>query len=518
MPRLHKFPGGLHLQGHKSESLQRGLQQASLPPRLVLPLKQHIGEYNKPLVDVGDRVLKGHMIAANSSLICAAVHAPTSGRIAEIASYPVAHPSGQADTCIVIDVDGDDEAAEPRLPDLEHLDAQQMIELICRAGIVGLGGAVFPTAPKLSRGKAQGIDTLIINGVECEPYITCDDMLMRHYADEVLRGTGYLQRILQPQTTLIGIEDNKPEAIAAMTAVLAQDDSINAEIVPIPTIYPSGGEKQLIQILTGREVPHGQLAFDIGLYCQNVGTCVAIARALEQGQPLISRVVTVSGDNIAQPGNWEVRLGTPINHLIDLAGGYLDADNAHLVMGGPMMGFSLSGDQVPIVKASNNILVTREQTIAHSIGYHDECIRCSKCTEVCPASLLPQQLYWHARARAWERTQEFHLFDCIECGCCSAVCPSNIPLVQYYRSAKSEIRAAQKALVKSDRARLRFEFRERRLQLKKQQDEERRRLKREALQNKKAQAAGDKPAVEDPVQAALERVKARKQAMQEDSQ
>ncbi|HUV20580.1 MAG TPA: electron transport complex subunit RsxC [Gammaproteobacteria bacterium] len=517
MPDLHHFHGGMRLPGHKNESLVRDLQQASLPAQLLLPLKQHIGEYNKPLVDIGDRVRKGQVIAANPALICAPVHAPTSGTISAIAKFPVAHPSGQADTCIVIDVDGEDEAATAVLPDLQQLDAQQMVELICRAGIVGLGGAAFPTSAKLARGNMHGIDTLIINGVECEPYITCDDILMRTAAAEVLRGTGYLQRILQPRSTLIGIEDNKPEAIRAMTTALAQAGLAQTEIVAIPTIYPSGGEKQLIQILTGKEVPHGQLAFDIGLFCQNVGTCVAITRALEQDQPLISRVVTISGDNIRQPGNWEVALGTPIRHLLELAGGYLHGTTAHLVMGGPMMGFSLASDQVPIVKASNNILVMREQTIPHSPGFHDECIRCSKCTEVCPASLLPQQLYWHARARAYDRTQEFHLFDCIECGCCSAVCPSGIPLVQYYRAAKSEIRAAQQAQLKSDRARLRFEFRERRLQLKKQQEEERRRLKRAALQQKTAKAGEDTASVADPVQAALERVKARKQALQEES-
>ena len=516
MPRLHSFHGGLRLQGHKSESTQQELRQASLPPRLYLPLKQHIGEFNKPLVKVGDHVLKGQMIAANSSPICAAIHASSSGSVAAITDYPVAHPSGQADTCIEIEVDGKDEAAEPQLHDLEKMDAESMIEAIRRAGIVGLGGAVFPTSPKLTRGRAQGIQTLIINGVECEPYITCDDMLMRNKAAEVIRGIGYLQRILQPQTTLIGIEDNKPEAIAAMTAALAQANAIDAEIVSVPTIYPSGGEKQLIQILTGREVPHDQLAFDIGLYCQNVGTCAAITRALELGEPLIARVVTVSGDNIREPGNWEVRLGTPVRHLIELAGGFVDPDSAHLVMGGPMMGFSLCSDQVPIVKATNNILVTREQTIAHKPGQHDECIRCGKCTEVCPAQLLPQQLYWHARARAWERTQEFHLFDCIECGCCSAVCPSAIPLVQYYRAAKSEIRAAQKAQIKSDRARIRFEARERRLLLKQQQDDERRRLKREALKKKRAGPDAATQQV-DPVQAALERVKARKQSVQEES-
>jgi electron transport complex protein RnfC len=517
MFKLHHFHGGMHLDGHKTESLTHGLLQASLPERLFLPLKQHIGEYNKPLVDVGNRVLKGHVIAANSSLICAAVHAPTSGTVSAIENYPVAHPSGQGDTCIVIDVDGKDEAVEPTIVDPRQLAPNEMIDLICRAGIVGLGGAAFPASPKLSRGKAQGIDTLIINGVECEPYITCDDMLMRNYAAEVMRGSGYLQQILQPKTTLIGIEDNKPEAISAMSKALAQTPLANTEIIAIPTIYPSGGEKQLIQILTGREVPHGQLAFDIGLFCQNVGTCVAITRALERDEPLISRVVTISGDNIRQPGNWEVRLGTPISHLIELAGGYRHGTSGHLVMGGPMMGFSLSTDQIPVVKASNSIMVMREETIPQAPGYHDECIRCSKCTEVCPAQLLPQQLYWHARAKAYERTQEFHLFDCIECGCCSAVCPSQIPLVQYYRAAKSEIRAAQQAQFKSDRARIRFEFREKRLLLKKQKDDERRRLKREALQKKHAKP-GEAAAMADPVQAALERVKARKKLIQEDAQ
>ncbi|MCP4874592.1 MAG: electron transport complex subunit RsxC [Gammaproteobacteria bacterium] len=516
MPKLHHFHGGLHLDGHKAESLTQGLQQATLPERLYLPLRQHIGQYNKPLVDVGNKVLKGHVVAANSSLIRAAVHAPSSGTVSAIGKYPIAHPSGQSDDCIVIDIDGKDEAADPHIKDLTQLSPPELIELICRAGIVGLGGAAFPASPKIARGKTNGIDTLIINGVECEPYITCDDILMRSYADEVVRGSGYLQQILSPKTTLIAIEDNKPEAISSMSKALKDNSLANTELVSIPTIYPSGGEKQLIQVLTGKEVPHGQLAFDIGFFCQNVGTCVAITRALEQDQPLISRIVTISGDNIARPGNWETRLGTPISHLIELAGGYRQGDRGHLIMGGPMMGFALSGSQVPIVKASNNIMVTREETIARTPGYHDECIRCSKCTEVCPAQLLPQQLYWHTRAKAYDRTEEFHLFNCIECGCCSAVCPSQIPLVQYYRAAKSEIRATQKAQFKSDRARIRFEFREKRLLLKKQQDEERRRLKREAL-NKKRATSDETDSATDPVQAALERVKARKKAIQEES-
>ena len=511
---LHSFHGGMRLDGHKTESLTREIQVASLPDQLFLPLKQHIGDSNKPLVAIGDSVQKGQVIAANPSLFCAPVHAPESGIVSGIENHPVPHPSGQSDICIVIDLDGKHDSVEPEELDLSTATAQQMIDRICRAGIVGLGGAVFPTSPKLSRGVAQGITTLIINGVECEPYITCDDMLMRRDTNEVIRGIGYLQQILQPRNTLIGIEDNKPEATGALVDALANADLPNTQLLTIPTIYPAGGEKQLIQILTGKEIPHGKLAFDIGLFCQNVGTCAAITRALEQDRALTSRIVTVSGDNVEKPGNWEVAFGTPIKHLIDLAGGYQSQGTSHLVMGGPMMGFSLGSDRIPIVKASNCILAMQRPTIPQNPGYHDECIRCGKCTEVCPASLLPQQLYWHARSQSHERSQEYHLFDCIECGCCSAVCPSQIPLVQYYRASKGDIRAAQRAHVKSDRARIRFEFREKRLLLKKQQDEERRRLKREALQQKKAGILG----AVDPVQAALERVKARKKALQEETQ
>ena len=512
--RLHRFHGGLRLEGHKQESLTRGIEPATLPAQLILPLRQHIGDYNEPRVKVGARVLKGEAIASSSSSISAALHAPSSGIVSAIEHRPIAHPSGQQDLCMVIDVDGEDRALPVAGADLQQLSAAEMLQRIRDAGIAGLGGAAFPSEPKLARGHGNGIDTLIINGVECEPYITCDDVLMRERAAEILHGCSYLQRLLEPRCTLIAIEDNKPEATAAMTRALDAAPLAATEIVVIPTIYPAGGEKQLIQVLTGKEVPHGQLAFDIGLLCHNVGTCVAIARALEIGEPQISRIVTVSGNNVERPGNWEVRFGTPVGHLLEQAGGYRHGEDAWLVMGGPMMGFALSGDRVPIVKASNCILAMREQTIPHAVGHHDECIRCGKCTEVCPARLLPQQLYWHARARNYDRTREFHLFDCIECGCCSAVCPSGIPLVQYYRAAKSEIRAAQKAQFKSDRARVRFEFREKRLLLKKQQDEERKRLKREALQQRRARSA-DQAAVPDPVQAALERVKERQKATQD---
>ncbi|MFT5220943.1 MAG: electron transport complex protein RnfC [Planctomycetota bacterium] len=512
--KLFRIHGGLHLQAHKSASTNHALQDAGLPERLYLPLKQHIGDYPEPLVAPGDRVLKGQMIAAPATNISAPVHASSSGMVSLVATHPVAHPSGQSDRCIIIDVDGKDDAIEYRSVDISHASPAQLIELLRNAGIAGLGGAVFPTAAKLLRAGHTGIKTLIINGVECEPYISCDDMLMRHRSAEVLRGIEILQQILAPAKTLIGIEDNKPEAFQAMSAALQERSLVGTRLISIPTIYPSGGEKQLIQILTGDEIPQGQLALDIGYLCQNVGTCAAIARAIDTGEPLISRVVTVSGDNILHPGNWDVRLGTAINHLIALAGGYKQADNRKILMGGPMMGFPLASTDIPIVKASNNILVMHKSDQLQGSSQHDECIRCADCTEVCPANLLPQQLYWQVRAKAFDKAADYHLFDCIECGCCTEVCPSDIPLVHYYRSAKAEIRVAALEQVKSDRARVRFEFREQRLLLKKQQEEERRRLKRLALKNRKP-GTDAKDSASCPVQAALERVKARKLAQQD---
>ncbi len=514
-PGSFKFHGGLHLDDHKKESLGGEIQTASLADEIIVRVSQHIGEHNEPLVEVGEHVKKGQLLAETRAPVSAPVHAPGSGVITAIEARPIAHASGQNDLCIVIKPDGKDEAINTTTESVESLSNEDMLARIRKAGIVGLGGAVFPTAAKLETAYQHHIQTLIINGAECEPYITCDDVLMQVDAAKIMRGVQILQTMLQPQQTLIGIEDNKPAAIKSMRAALDDLSLSNTQVVSIPTLYPSGGEKQLIKVLTGQEVPSGELAFKIGFLTQNVGTCAAIADAIDQDLPLISRMVTITGPGIKNPGNWRVALGTPIHHLISLAGGYT-VENPKLIMGGPMMGLPLHSDQIPVVKATNTILVLNQQDQPEVT----ECVRCGQCAEVCPVNLLPQQLYWHSRSRQFELSEKYHLFDCIECGCCAAVCPSHIPLVQYYRFSKSEIWEQRKKTYQSDRARKRHEFREARIMKQKILDEQRRREKREALEKKKLaeqQAKQNTATTEsspsptvDAVQAALERVKARK--------
>lgn len=521
-PGSFKFHGGLHLEDHKKESLGSPIQSASLPQLLILRASQQIGEHNTPLVKQGERVRKGQMLAETRDFVSAPVHAPTSGSIIAIEDRPIAHASGQSDLCFILQPDGLDESVALKPAPLADLSHDDLLHIIRKAGIVGLGGAVFPTAAKLETAEQHKIDTLVINGAECEPYITCDDILMQTDAPRIMQGIRILQTLLQPKQTLIGIEDNKPLAIKSMQQALDETGLTHTQVISIPTLYPSGSEKQLIKILTNREVPTGKLAFTIGCLTQNVGTCAAIADAVELGQPLISRIVTVTGPGVKNPGNWHVALGTPVAHLISLAGGYA-VEKPKLIMGGPMMGLPLQSDQVPVVKASNTILVLNQDDQPQI----SECVRCGQCAEVCPAQLLPQQLYWYSRNQQFDVAEQYHLFDCIECGCCSAVCPSHLPLVQHYRHAKSEIWEQRRKTYRSDRARKRHEFREARILRQKQQDEERRREKREALEKKKlaeqqareeaeqaASSESPQSPTADAVQAALDRVMARKRQQQ----
>ena len=474
------IPGGIHPAEHKELSNQLPIQPAPLPTRLILPLSQHLGAPAEPCVSVGERVLKGQLLAAANGLVSVPVHAPTSGTISAIGPQPFPHVSGLPAPAIVLDSDGLEQwtTLQP-CPDYRHLEATELLEKIRQAGISGLGGAGFPTAVKLTARAQQKIHTLIINGTECEPYITADDLLMREKADALISGIDILVQLIQPDAVLIGIEDNKPEAIAAVRTTLSER---SYSLKVFPTKYPSGGEKQLIQILTGHEVPSGGLPADIGMLCQNVGTCVAIHDAVVLGRPLISRITTLTGTALARPMNVEALLGTPVSELLEFAG--LDRKQlSRLLMGGPMMGFTLPSLDVPLIKTSNCLLAaSRDELPAPAQAL--PCIRCGDCAEACPASLLPQQLHFFALGQQHEQLKAHHLFDCIECGACAYVCPSSIPLVQYYRAAKSEIREQEHKQLKAEQSRQRFEQRQERLR----REEERKEAERQARAEKAARA------------------------------
>ena len=489
------IPGGIHPAEHKELSNQLPVQPAPLPKRLILPLSQHLGAPAEPCVSVGERVRKGQLLAAANGLVSVPVHAPTSGTISAIGPQPFPHVSGLPAPAIVLDSDGLEQwsTLQP-CPDYRQLDATALLEKIRQAGISGLGGAGFPTAVKLTARAQQKIHTLIINGTECEPYISADDLLMREKADALISGIDILVQLLQPDTVLIGIEDNKPAAIAAVRAALS-GRSYNLKV--FPTKYPSGGEKQLIQILTGREVPSGGLPADIGMLCQNVGTCVAIHDAVVLGRPLISRITTLTGSALARPMNVEALLGTPVGELLEFAG--LDRSKlSRLLLGGPMMGFTLPSLDVPLIKTSNCLLAaSRDELPAPAPAL--PCIRCGDCAAACPASLLPQQLHFFALGQQHEQLKAHHLFDCIECGACAYVCPSSIPLVQYYRAAKSEIRELEHKQLKAEQSRQRFEQRQERLRREEQRkDAERQARAEKAARAKAAQAeAGSRSATLD---------------------
>jgi len=512
MNKLWRFPGGLHLPGHKDESTAVSVAAAQLPRFLVLPLQQHIGEPAKALVKVGDHILKGQMIAKASGYVSAPVHASSSGTVVEIGERPIPHPSGLHALCIVIETDGQDTWL-PHHPveDYRQLDPSALRNIIREAGIVGLGGAGFPTYIKLNRGADKVIDTLILNGAECEPYITCDDMLMRERPEEIIAGLFIMRHALQARACIIGIEDNKPHAIAALARVIHDLKVKDIRVAPIPTRYPAGGEKQLIKVLTGREVPSNGLPLHIGVVCQNVATATAVYRAITYGEPLISRYVTVSGPGIQQPRNLEVLLGTPIRELIEQCGGAPD-DSGTFLMGGPMMGFPLHNLAAPVIKTTNCILAQPPAAPAQPVL---PCIRCGVCAEACPVSLLPQQLYWHAAAKDFTKAQSYNLFDCIECGCCTSVCPSNIPLVDYYRFAKTEIAAQELEKRKADTARNRHEFRLQRLERDKAERAARHEQKKASLSDPATSAKND--AKPDVIQAAIERVQAKRAASDESS-
>ena len=450
---IFKFNGGIHPPENKTQSTQLAIGELSLPEKIVLPLRQHVGNIPKIKVQIGEHVLKGQLLAEAEGAVSAAIHATTSGTITAIEDAIIPHPSGLPDRCITITPDGKDIWIEKKPQDWRTTERKNLVASLRLSGIVGLGGATFPTHIKLRADGKSGVHTLIINAAECEPYITCDDMLMRERADEIIKGIAIAQYLLGAENVIIGIEDNKPEAAASMRAATA-DTAM--QVVVVPTLYPSGDARRLVRLVLGTEIPHDKRSTEVGLQVFNVATVLALHRYFELGEPSISRIVSMTG-NVNQPQNFEVLFGTPLPHLVAAAGG-AKPDTTHFIMGGPMMGFDLPTENVPITKAANCIIAASPQ-LFDAPPPAMPCIRCARCADACPVNLQPQELYWFAKSDNFEKANDYKLFDCIECGACSYVCPSNIPLVQYYRYAKSEIIAIDKAHEAADLARERNDFR-----------------------------------------------------------
>ena len=500
--RLYRFPGGLKLRHHKQIACAAPLARPETPDQLALPLVQHQGPAGRPIVSAGARVLRGQPLTRTDHDRSAPIHAPTAGRIVAIEPRPVSWPPESLGDCIIVEPDGSGESVDFKpLPDWREADPDALIDRLRDAGLSGLGGAMFPTAAKL-RGDWSGVDTLILNGSECEPYIACDEMLMRTRAEAIVEGGLVLARALGASSVVIAIEDQMGQVRETVQAAIALGDPEGrCRLVEVTKIYPEGGERQLIQVLTGSEVPHDGLPQDLGLACLNVATAAAAADAVVEGQPLIERIVTVSGPAIARPRNFVTMLGTPVASLVQAAGGF-SSEVARLVLGGPMSGIPLATDAVPVTKGSNCILALRPADTARRQPVMP-CINCGECVRVCPASLLPQELYNHIRTDDLDTANQLNLFDCIECGCCAHVCPSQIPLVDFYRHAKGALKERGVEEARAARARRRFEAREQRLA----EEAERRRRKREAREQR-LKSGGE---ARSEVQAAIERARKRAQ-------
>lgn len=490
--RLFRFHGGLDLPGHKAESTAGGLRRLPPPARLHLSLLQHAGLPAAPYVAVGDTVARGQRIAIAEGGAGADLHSPVPGRVVAIESRALPGGAGLEVPHLVIET-LDEGRVESMPPLAADADAETIRARVRDAGLVGLGGAGFPTAGKLAAARA----TLVINGAECEPWIACDDALLREHADDVVRGAGLMARATGASRTLLAVEDSMHEALRACRAAIDAHGDGSVELAVVPTRYPEGGERQLIQVLTGREVPRGGLPRDIGVIVLNVGTVRAAWRAAALGEPLVERVVTVTGPGVARPGNFIVPLGTRVCDLVEHAGGYTPAAR-RLMLGGPMMGTALPHDDFALGKVHNCVLVLGEAELRID-GFEMPCIRCGDCASACPSRLLPQQLLWQARAGRLEDARGQGLFDCIECGCCDLVCPSHIPLTQQFRLAKGELLARDADAADAEAARLRYESR-------------RERLERESREREARLAARKSAASPDAVAAALERARARRAA------
>ncbi|WP_305074353.1 electron transport complex subunit RsxC [Propionivibrio sp.] len=436
---------GVHPDDHKRPAADAPLRELPLPKRLYIPLQQHVGQPARPIVLVGQTVLKGQLIAEAQGNISAPVHASASGRVVSIGEVTAPHPSGLPLVAIGIEPDGLDTTAELTIPaDPFALSPAELTRLVAAAGVVGLGGATFPSSVKLALGKRSEVTTLIVNGGECEPYLSCDDRVMRDFAASVIDGVRLMLHAMGAREALVGIEDNKPEAIAAMKRASATFPEI--KVRPVPARYPMGSDRQLIVTLTGKEVPSDCRAADVGVIVNNVSTANAVHRAIRLGEPLIRRIVTVNGGAVWQPGNILAPIGTLASDLLAFAG--LKSEPARIVMGGPMMGAVLPHAKVPIVKGTSGILAFNEDEIAAPEA--GACIRCGTCTSACPMGLLPLEMAAQIRAGSLNGAEALGLADCIACGCCAYVCPSHIPLVQYFSHAKGELSEQSRSRLRNE--------------------------------------------------------------------
>ena len=435
MSKAATFERGIHPEYNKELASGRSITQANLPKRIVVPLSQHIGAPAKAEVNIGDEVKKGRIIGATSGFVSSPVHSSISGKVIAIADFPT--PGGKMVTSIVIESDEKDEAIEfKENPDYMNLGADEIRNIIKDAGIVGLGGAAFPTNVKLSPPKEKKIDTILINGAECEPYLTADHRLMVEHPKEVVEGLKILMKTLGVTEGYIGIEENKPDAIEAMKSAASGESNIEVHALEIK--YPQGAEKMLIKAIKGREVPTKGLPMDVGVVVQNVGTALAIYEAVRFGKPLIERVVTITGNGINEPANMMVRIGTLFSEVIEQCGGLVD-DAVKVISGGPMMGFAQWTLDVPVIKGTSGILIFSEKEYVSSDNY-SPCIRCGSCIDVCPMGLNPSQLSILSEKGFFDETKDYNLFDCFECGSCAFVCPAKRPMVQFMRLAKSQVK------------------------------------------------------------------------------
>lgn len=484
---LHGFHGGLKLRHYKQMSTRLGLARPPLPAYLQLSLLQHLGVAAEPVIKVGQQVRKGELLATAAAGLSAAVHAPTSGRIDAIKEQALLRKPTLAAAAITLLPDGHDEwhpDCQRRIGNWREFSAENILQRISAAGIVGLGGAVFPTGSKLSSQWGMPAHTLIINGAECEPYISCDEMLMREHAGEVLLGARIVAHALGIDDIIVAIEDQLGALARALEAARAQLDDAQLRVVKVPAVYPEGGERQLIKMLTGLEVPADGFPQSLGLACINVGTAWAVKHALIDREPLIERVITVTGA-VREPRNWLALLGTPIEHLISHSGG-LEQDNARLVIGGPIMGEQVLDRALGIDKGSNCLLALAPDRLRQP-EQSMPCINCGECVRVCPAMLLPQLLYHGVRKGDLGLTAELKLPDCIECGCCDLVCPSHIPLTDHFRAGKQLLAQQRQQQARADKSARRHAAREDRLQ--------------QAAEQRAAKAAARQARASDPAQA-----------------